>query len=178
MEILSWKELTEEQVSKIRLSNNGAERTRQPFRTHARALMRSNTHTLNGTLSDTSPHTHPTTMISEVMMMSSSRLVCEALNVKHYDSNPRSTLVVDLGMSVLLFADEAQLSPLKTSTLFSLLHSLFESSFSKSETLSRDDSLGLFKQLVRFPSQRKREMMASCSDGVAAVCEFEWFVWK
>jgi hypothetical protein len=76
------------------------------------------------------------------------RFVCAALDIQHYSNNPKSSLAVDLCMSVITFGEEAQLGGEKISMLFALVHAIFQHAFDSHDCVTREDSLDFFRQQV------------------------------
>lgn len=73
------------------------------------------------------------------------KILAGTLNVKHYDDNPRSQIMIDFCMYNLVFCDENAFSLAKKSAFFSIMHHVFEHAF-RGDAVDRDESLAFFKK--------------------------------
>ena len=71
-------------------------------------------------------------------------VLTEAMNVKHYQDNSRSAILVDFLFYCLVFCDENGFSLPKKSALFSIMKLTFAHAFEGPESVSADESLAFF----------------------------------
>uniref|UniRef100_A0A7S2RX69 Uncharacterized protein n=1 Tax=Rhizochromulina marina TaxID=1034831 RepID=A0A7S2RX69_9STRA len=103
-------------------------------------------------------------------------ILCEALGVRHYDANPRSSIFVDLCLQNLMFCQEHSFPLPKQVAFFSIVKNVFDHAFGTDAALkvSREDSLEFFKEQVMRASVEEpphREAIFAIAD-VKAITEF------
>lgn len=75
------------------------------------------------------------------------KILAATLDMKHYDDNPRSQIMIDFCMYNLIFCDENAFSLAKKSAFFSIMHNVFEHAF-RGDAVDRDASLVFLKKQV------------------------------
>ncbi|KAJ1446721.1 flagellar C1a complex subunit C1a-32-domain-containing protein [Pelagophyceae sp. CCMP2097] len=105
------------------------------------------------------------------------RLLCLALEIRHYVDNTASAVLVDFLYYALLFCEESAWPPEKTSALFSIMKAVFEFTFKNDATAdfpqedaSREASFAFFKDKIL---QHSVESADAASIGLFSVADVE-----